>query len=181
MKDNLEETWIYKIMQEFHELKGSSEDFCWEDVEEEEGFEDFLVTKVAEHKVPVHIEYYRGQETTAPNNWRIYIDSDWKEYDSHTIRFDYSKDSSEEWCKKRDLIAYKITSLPESYKLFYQEYKTLCKKHGLMICSEGESVDIDRYEDGLWEVKESTIRYANRQKSNGCPAFREPNPEERNE
>ena len=47
----------------------------------------------------------------------------------------------------------------EELEEFYKEYRELCKKHNLMVCSDGEEVQISKYEEGLWGLKESTERW----------------------
>ena len=47
-------------------------------------------------------------------------------------------------------------SLPERAQKFLKEYSELCRKHGLMICSDGEQVQIGAVDKDLWGVEEST-------------------------
>ena len=101
MKDNIEDTWIYEMRQEFHKLNAHGEDFDWERTGCHDDFAEFLITKVAEHKVPVHIEYYKGKETTHPKYWKIDIKSYWTEYDRWILRFETSKKSAKRWCKEQ--------------------------------------------------------------------------------
>lgn len=52
--------------------------------------------------------------------------------------------------------------LPERAKNFLKEYSELCKKHGLMVLSEGEQVQIAPYEEDLWGLEESTRHFITR-------------------
>ena len=51
----------------------------------------------------------------------------------------------------------KINRLPENYTIFLKDYRELCKKHGLMILSDGEEVEVGEYEKDLWGVRRTTI------------------------
>lgn len=69
-----------------------------------------------------------------------------------------------------------ITALNEEYEDFYEEYEALCKKHGLMVLSDGEQVQIGSRDEKLWGLKESTIDWANSvQKYGEYSPFEEPN------
>jgi hypothetical protein len=39
---------------------------------------------------------------------------------------------------------------------FIDEYKALCDRHGLMVFSDGESVEVGTLEAGYWGIEEST-------------------------
>ena len=52
--------------------------------------------------------------------------------------------------------------MPPEYIAFLLEYESLCKRHGLMVFSEGEQVCVGSYEAGLWRIVESTIDKYNR-------------------
>jgi hypothetical protein len=45
---------------------------------------------------------------------------------------------------------------PAGYAFFFEEYKQLCMKHGLMVLSDGEKVTIGGYDKDLWGIKNST-------------------------
>lgn len=38
---------------------------------------------------------------------------------------------------------------------FVREYEELCKKHNLMVISDGEPILVDKYDVGLWGLRES--------------------------
>jgi len=63
---------------------------------------------------------------------------------------EYAQGKKDGWCESWD------GKLPENYEAFYREYEALCKKHGLMVISEGEEVTIYRYREGLWGLRNST-------------------------
>ena len=48
--------------------------------------------------------------------------------------------------------------LPDNYKEFLDDYEKLCRKHKLMVLSEGEKVTIGDYERLLWNIRLNTIR-----------------------
>lgn len=41
----------------------------------------------------------------------------------------------------------------EKYLEFVKEYVQLCEKHGVMICSEGEELQIGDADDNLWGIR----------------------------
>ena len=47
--------------------------------------------------------------------------------------------------------------LPGNYDAFYREYEALCRKHNLMVLSDGEEVTIGKADKNLWGVKKSTL------------------------
>ena len=52
--------------------------------------------------------------------------------------------------------------LPKKANDFLEEYKALCKKHRLMVLSDGEEVQIGPYGDDLWQIEESTCHWITR-------------------
>lgn len=58
-----------------------------------------------------------------------------------------------------------LANLPENVEAFLAEYETLCRKHGLMVLSEGEAVEVCPVDDELWGIRESTIRRLERDNS----------------
>ena len=47
-------------------------------------------------------------------------------------------------------------SLPDKAEKFLVEYETLCRKYNIMVLSDGESVELGRFEEGLWGIREET-------------------------
>ena len=45
---------------------------------------------------------------------------------------------------------------PEEVAQFLKEYESLCKKHGLMVLSEGEEVSVGPLDDSLWGIRKTT-------------------------
>ena len=45
--------------------------------------------------------------------------------------------------------------VPEAIDNFIKEYEILCKKHKLMIISDGEPIIVDTYEKSLWNIRKS--------------------------
>ena len=42
---------------------------------------------------------------------------------------------------------------------FLEEYEALCRKHGLMVLSDGEEVQLGPFHKDLWNVRESTEHF----------------------
>jgi hypothetical protein len=49
-----------------------------------------------------------------------------------------------------------MTKLPQKYECFLKEYELLCKKHDLMVFSEGEPVWVGKADEDLWDVEKET-------------------------
>lgn len=47
--------------------------------------------------------------------------------------------------------------MPDHYRDFLDDYIAICKKHGLMIFSDGESVEVGSANDDLWRIEEGTL------------------------
>lgn len=46
--------------------------------------------------------------------------------------------------------------IPANVVAFMAEYESLCRKHGLMVSSDGEPVSIGPADSDLWGIKTST-------------------------
>lgn len=56
-------------------------------------------------------------------------------------------------------------AIPERIEAFLDEYEALCRKHGLMVLSEGEALQVDEADETLWHIRESVrADLASRQK-----------------
>lgn len=49
-------------------------------------------------------------------------------------------------------------AIPNEVDAFIREYEALCKKHRLMVLSEGEPVTVGEYEKDLWGIREYTAQ-----------------------
>jgi hypothetical protein len=45
---------------------------------------------------------------------------------------------------------------PHNVEEFLDEYEQLCRKHNLMVFSDGESVEVDEADENLWGIREHT-------------------------
>lgn len=52
-----------------------------------------------------------------------------------------------------------MTHTPENVTKFLEEYEQLCRKHNLMVFSEGESVEVDKADEDLWAIRQNTERW----------------------
>ena len=58
---------------------------------------------------------------------------------------------------------------PPSVIRFLGEYEALCRKHNLMVFSDGESVEVDEADENLWGINESTEYWWRKTASQSCP------------
>lgn len=55
-----------------------------------------------------------------------------------------------------------ITELPPRVRAFIDEYKALCDKHGLMVFSDGESVEVGtKSGDDYWDIEDCSLAWLN--------------------
>jgi hypothetical protein len=55
-------------------------------------------------------------------------------------------------------------TLPFKLVTFLREYRDLCRKHGLMVCSDGEEVEVGKANHDLWGVARATVEHFKRDK-----------------